>query len=132
MKLRGVASTNLYFSLSFSLGLLSICRFALLVRFRVLVLCSRELDNQHEKKNMNATSATLTEGLVVTAGQSQYAQAKSSSTLDVTLARVFVEEDIVQQVARATAETSLRSAPGLDVSPSSSAALGSDAVQCHA
>lgn len=79
---------------------------------------------------MDTTSASLTEGSVATTRQSQPTQPGTCAILDATLARVIVEEDIVQPIARAAAERRLGSASGLLVSPPSGLALGSDAVEC--
>lgn len=70
----------------------------------------------------------MAEGLLATTRQSQPTQAGIGSTLDATLAKLFVEGDFVQPIARAGTERSLAS--GLVESLPSGTAMGSDAIEC--
>lgn len=79
---------------------------------------------------MNAKSTEVTEGLVATTREVLPTQVGICSTLDGTMAKVLVEEDIVQTVARAAAERALGPERGLVASPPSSAALRNEAVEC--
>lgn len=89
-----------------------------------------ELDKQHEEQGMNAKSTEVTEGLVATTREILPTQVGIGSTLAGTMAKVLVEEDIVQTVARAAAERALGPERGLVASPPSSAALRNEAVEC--
>lgn len=110
--------------------LLSFCRFALLLRFLRLCCLPSLAHLSWLALHNHATSAAVAEGLLATTRQFQLTQAGIGSTLDATLAKLFVEEDFVQPIARAGTERSLGSSSGLVESLPSSTAVGSDAIEC--